>query len=225
MHKPNSMENIKIILADDHQLVRDGIRSLLTDAKNIEIVDEASDGFELLEKLKIISADIIVLDVSMPRLSGIEATKKISEEYPEVKVLVLSMFTGEEFVFNAIKAGAKGYLPKNTSKKELLEAIYSINAGNEYFSESISNIILKSYIKKAKTNDDYSGKKQNVLSSRELEILTLFAEGNSNQVIAEKLFISNRTVESHKNHIMQKLELKTTVDLVKFAIKNNIIQL
>ena len=102
------MENIKIILADDHQLVRDGIRSLLTDAKNIEIVDEASDGFELLEKLKIISADIIVLDVSMPRLSGIEATKKISEEYPEVKVLVLSMFTGEEFVFNAIKA-AKDY--------------------------------------------------------------------------------------------------------------------
>jgi DNA-binding NarL/FixJ family response regulator len=219
------MESIKVILADDHQLVRDGIHSLIRDAKNIDIIDEAADGIELLEKLKLVKPDIIVLDVSMPRLSGIEVTKRITDEFPSVKVLVLSMFTSEEYIFNAIKAGAKGYLPKNTSKKELLEAIYSINAGNEYFSESISNIILKSYIKKAKTNDDYSGNKQNVLSSRELEILTLFAEGNTNQEIAEKLFISIRTVESHKNHIMQKLELKTTVDLVKFAIKNNIIQL
>lgn len=219
------MDNIKVILADDHQLVRDGIRSLIKDAKNIEVIEEASDGYELLEKLKTTKPDIIVLDVSMPRLSGIEAIKKITDEFPAVKVLVLSMFTSEEYIFNAIKAGAKGYLPKNTSKKELLEAIYSINAGNEYFSDSISNIILKSYIRKAKTNDDYSGKRQNVLSSRELEILTLFAEGSTNQEIAEKLFISIRTVESHKNHIMQKLELKTTVDLVKFAIKNNIIQL
>jgi DNA-binding NarL/FixJ family response regulator len=219
------MESIKVILVDDHQLVRDGIRSLIKDAKNIDVIEEASDGYELLEKLKTTKPDIIVLDVSMPRLSGIETTKKITQEFPDVKVLVLSMFTSEEYIFNAIKAGAKGYLPKNTSKKELLEAIYSINAGNEYFSDSISNIILKSYIKKTKTNDDYSGKKQNVLSSRELEILTLFAEGNTNQEIAEKLFLSIRTVESHKNHIMQKLELKTTVDLVKFAIKNNIIQL
>lgn len=219
------MESIKIILADDHQLVRDGIRSLIKDAKNIEVIDEASDGYELLEKLKSIKPDIIVLDVSMPRLSGIEATRKITEQFPAIKVLVLSMFTSEEYIFNAIKAGARGYLPKNTSKKELLEAIYSINAGNEYFSDSISNIILKSYIKKTKANDDYSGKKQNVLSSRELEILTLFAEGNTNQEIAGKLFISIRTVESHKNHIMQKLELKTTVDLVKFSIKNNIIQI
>ena len=219
------MESIKIILADDHQLIRDGIRSLIHDAKNIEVIGEASDGYELLEQLKVTSPDIIVLDVSMPRLSGIEATKKITEEFPTVKVLILSMFTSEEYIFNAIKAGARGYLPKNTSKKELLEAIYSINAGNEYFSDSISNIILKSYIKKTKSNDDYSGKKQNVLSSRELEILTMFAEGNTNQEIAEKLFISIRTVESHKNHIMQKLELKTTVDLVKFAIKNNIIQI
>jgi len=219
------MESIKVILADDHQLVRDGIRSLIRDAKNIEVIEEASDGYELLEKLKTTKPDIIVLDISMPRLSGIDAIKKIKEEFPSVKVLVLSMFTSEEYIFNAIKAGARGYLPKNTSKKELLEAIYSIHAGNEYFSESISNIILKSYIKKVKSNDDYSGKTQNVLSSRELEILTLFAEGNTNQEIAEKLFISIRTVESHKNHIMQKLELKTTVDLVKFAIKNNIIQL
>ena len=219
------MESIKVILVDDHQLVRDGIRSLIKDAKNIDVIEEASDGYELLEKLKTTKPDIIVLDVSMPRLSGIETTKKITQEFPDIKVLVLSMFTSEEYIFNAIKAGAKGYLPKNTSKKELLEAIYSINAGNEYFSDSISNIILKSYIKKTKTNDDYSGKKQNVLSNRELEILTLFAEGNTNQEIAEKLFLSIRTVESHKNHIMQKLELKTTVDLVKFAIKNNIIQL
>jgi DNA-binding NarL/FixJ family response regulator len=219
------MENIKIILADDHQLVRDGIRSLIKEAKNIEVVGEASDGIELLAMVSELKPDIIVLDVSMPRLSGIDACKRISDDFPGVKVLILSMFTNEEYIFNAIKAGAKGYLPKNTSKKELLEAIYSINMGKEYFSEYISNIILKSYIKKVKANDDYSGNKQNILSSRELEVLTLFAEGNTNSVIAEKLFLSVRTVESHKNHIMQKLELKTTVDLVKFAIKNNIIQL
>jgi two-component system response regulator NreC len=135
------------------------------------------------------------------------------------------MFTQEEFIFNAIQAGAKGYLPKNTSKKELLEAIEAVHKGEEYFSQQISGIILKSYIKKAQNQEDESKKKEDLLSKREIEILKLFAEGVSNQEIADKLFISVRTVESHKNHIMQKLELKNTVDLVKFAIKNKIIEL
>ncbi|MFZ4398639.1 MAG: response regulator transcription factor [Bacteroidales bacterium] len=219
------MANIKIMLIDDHQIVRDGIKVLLESLGNVEVIGEASNVHELLEKLKYIQPDIIVTDISMPDISGIELTKIINEDkkYQNIKILILSMYTNEDFVFNAIKAGAKGYLPKNTTRKELFEAVNTIYNGDEYFSESISNIILKSYIKKVKT--DENNEKKESLSIREIEILKLFAQGFTNQEIADKLFISIRTVESHKNHIMQKLALKTTVDLIKFAIKNKIVEI
>jgi two-component system response regulator NreC len=130
------------------------------------------------------------------------------------------MYTTEDYIFNAIKAGAKGYLPKNISRNELFNAVKEVSAGNEYYSETISNIILKSYIRKAKTPDDELQDLGELLSKRETEVLRCFAEGLSNPQIAEKLFISTRTVESHKNHIMQKLNLKTQVELLKYAIKN-----
>ena len=219
------MSSIKIMLIDDHQIVRDGIKVLLESLENVEVIGEASNVAELLEKLKDVQPDIIVTDISMPDISGIELTKIINEDkkYANIKILILSMYTNEDFVFNAIKAGAKGYLPKNTTRKELFEAVNTIYNGDEYFSESISNIILKSYIKKVKS--DENGEKKEALSIREIEILKLFAEGMANQEIADKLFISIRTVESHKNHIMQKLALKTTVDLLKFAIKNKIVEI
>jgi two-component system response regulator NreC len=221
------MEKIKLILVDDHRLVRAGIKSLLNDNDRFEILGEAENGDELIVLLQKELPNVILLDISLPGLSGIDWTRKILETsaYNGVKILILSMFTQEEFIFNAIQAGAKGYLPKNTSKKELLEAIEAVHKGEEYFSQQISGIILKSYIKKAQNQEDESKKKEDLLSKREIEILKLFAEGVSNQEIADKLFISVRTVESHKNHIMQKLELKNTVDLVKFAIKNKIIEL
>lgn len=219
------MPNIKIMLVDDHQIVRDGIKALLESLDNVQVIGEASNANELLEKLSISKPDIIVTDISMPDISGIELTKIINEkeEFSGIKVLILSMFTNEDFIFNAIKAGARGYLPKNTTRRELFEAVNTIYNGDEYFSESISNIILKSYVKKAQ-NEDLADKKES-LSVRETEILKLFAQGLSNQEIADKLFISIRTVESHKNHIMQKLELKSTVDLIKFAIKNKIVEI
>ncbi len=219
------MPNIKIMLVDDHQIVRDGIKALLESLENVQVIGEASNAKELLEKLKNCKPDIIVTDISMPDISGIELTKIINEkeEFSGIKVLILSMFTNEDFIFNAIKAGANGYLPKNTTRRELFEAVNTIYNGDEYFSESISNIILKSYVKKAQ-NEELTEKKES-LSVRETEILKHFAQGLSNQEIADKLFISIRTVESHKNHIMQKLELKSTVDLIKFAIKNKIIEL
>lgn len=221
------MEKIKLILVDDHRLVRAGIKSLLQDNDRIEILGEADNGDDLFSLLQKEIPNVVLLDISLPGLSGIELTRKISDTpaYVGIKVLILSMFTQEEFIFNAIQAGARGYLPKNTSKKELLEAIDAVHKGDEYFSQQISGIILKSYIKKAQNQEDESKKKEDLLSKREIEILKLFAEGVSNQEIADKLFISVRTVESHKNHIMQKLELKNTVDLVKFAIKNKIIEL
>jgi len=219
------MEKIKLILVDDHQLVRTGIANLLTSEPSFEIIGEASEARELFDLLRQSQPDIAVLDIALPGLSGIEITKKLHNEFPGIRILILSMHTSEEFIFNAINSGARGYLPKNTSRRELIEAIYAIKRGEEYFAESISNVILKSYIKKAKSNSTDDENKESLLSKREIEVLRLFAEGMTNQEIADKLFISIRTVESHKNHIMARLELKTTVDLVKFAIRNNIVLL
>ena len=219
------MSQIRIVLVDDHQIVRDGIKALLTGTPEILVVGEAGNGQELLEILKKEEVDIVILDISLPGGSGIEITKTLTQEFAGIKVLILSMHTGEDFIFNAIKAGAKGYLPKNTTRKEILEAVHAIYQGEEFFSESISNIILKSYIKKAKNEEQEPEANEEKLTTREMEILKLFAGGLSNQEIADKLFISIRTVESHKNHIMQKLELDSTVDLIKFAIKNKIIEI
>jgi len=216
---------IKVIIADDHTIVRDGIKALLSEQEDIDITGEASNSSELFTLLGQTNADIILLDISMPDLSGIEICEILKTEYPHIRVLFLSMYTTEEYIFNAIKAGAQGYLPKNISQSELLEAIRSISQGREYFSESISNTILKSYIKKAKKTEPAHDARENNLSKRELEVLRLFAEGCSNTEIGKRLFISPRTVESHKNHIMQKINLKSPVDLIKFAIRNHIVEI
>ncbi len=219
------MEKIRLILVDDHLLVRTGIANILSGESGFEIIGEAADAKEMFDLLKKSLPDIAVLDIALPGMSGIEITKKLHNDFPGIRILILSMHTSEEFIFNAINSGARGYLPKNTSRKELIEAIYAIHRGEEFFAESISNVILKSYIKKARTNLPEDDNNEGLLSKREIEVLRLFAEGMTNQEIADKLFISIRTVESHKNHIMARLELKTTVDLVKFAIRNNIVLL
>ncbi|MBI5541936.1 MAG: response regulator transcription factor [Bacteroidia bacterium] len=219
------MKKIQVILVDDHQLIRDGIKSLLQDAQQIEVINEASSASELFQLLKNQIPDILILDVSLPGMSGIEITKVIQKEYPTIRVMILSMYIGEDFIFNALKAGARGYLHKNINSYELITAIEEINKGNEYFSTQVSDIILKSFVKKAHTGVKQGEEKEETLTSRELEILKLVAEGFSNPEIAERLVISVRTVESHKTHIMQKLLLNTIADLVKFAIRNNIIEL
>jgi DNA-binding NarL/FixJ family response regulator len=219
------MKKLKIILVDDHHLVRDGIKSLLSSTSDLEIVGEASDGIELFEILSSVKPDIIIMDISLPGKSGIDLTKEICKDYPDIKVLILSMYNNEDFIFNSIKAGARGYLPKNTTRNELLEAIYAIDSGEEFFSESISKIMLKSYVKRATDDEKPSEKPDEILTTRELEILKLYVEGFINKEIGDKLDISIRTVETHKNHIMRKLGLKSTVEMVKFAIKNKIVEL
>jgi DNA-binding NarL/FixJ family response regulator len=219
------MSAIRIFLVDDHQLVRDGIKALLTGAENIEIIGEASTGKECFEKIEQNPPDILILDISLPDTTGIEITKRVSVEFPSIRILILSMYTNEDFIFNSVKAGARGYLPKNTSREELLNAIQSIHQGEEFFSDSISRIMLKSYVRKAKDEDSDSNRQPILLTSREIEILKLFAEGFINKEISDQLDISIRTVETHKNHIMKKLELKSTVELIKFAIKNRIIEI
>ena len=220
-----TMEKIKIILVDDHQLVRDGIKALLTGIPDVDIIGEASGAAELFSELESLKPDLLIMDISLPEISGIELTKKIYSEYTGINVLILSMYNSEEFIFNSLKAGAKGYLPKNTSREELLEAIYTINRGEEFFSESISKVMLKSYIKRATDEDQPADKSHAILTSREIEILKLYVEGLINKEISDKLDISIRTVETHKNHIMRKLGLKSTVELVKFAIRNKIAEI
>ena len=219
------MEKIKVILCDDHKIVRDGIKSLVESMEEMIVIGEANSAEQLLDDLHTLHPDVIILDISLSGKSGIEVASIIKTRFPEIKILFLSMYNDEDFVFNAIKSGASGYLPKNTSCEELKEAIISVYRGQEYFSNSISKIILKSYVAKAKSKDEEDEKGINALSKREQEVLKLFVEGKSNKEIADELFISIRTVESHKNHIMTKLELNTNIDLIKFAIKNQIIEL
>jgi len=219
------MEIIRVALVDDHQIVRDGIKALLEGSPNIEVVGEAETATEMLNKIELIKPNIVIVDISLPDISGIDLTKRITEKYIDIKVIVLSMHTTQEFIFNAIKSGAKGYLPKNITRNELIDSINAVSNGKEYFSKDISEIILKNYLKQVKNPERTPDYQEQELTVREKEILKLVAEGYSNQLIAEKLFISVRTVESHKNHIMQKLELTTTVELVKYALKNRIIDL
>ncbi|MFZ4464376.1 MAG: response regulator transcription factor [Bacteroidales bacterium] len=215
-------KKIRIILADDHRIFRDGMKALLNENTEIQIIGEGSDGNELMELLKSNQPDVLILDISMPGLSGIELTKLIHNLYPEIRIMILSMHTNEEFVLNAIHAGAKAYLPKDTSKAELFEAIQSLMAGGEYYSKSVSENFMKSFIKKTRTDQNLLVNEE--LTLREIEILKLVATGISHKEVAEMLFISPKTVDAHKNHIMQKLKLKNTAELVLYAVTHKIIE-
>lgn len=213
---------INIILIDDHKIVRNGIRMILESSDNIKIIGEFDSYSDYSTVNSVTIPDIYILDISMPNINGIEATKLLKRSNPNCKVIILSMYNNEEFVLQAITAGASGYLPKNISKRELLSAVEKVFNGEEYFAEEIQKIIIRSMMQKA---NPQSVSKFELLSKREVELLKLIAEGKSNKEIADELFISVRTVESHKNHIMVKLELKNQVELIKFAIKEGITEL
>jgi len=217
-------EKIKIILLDDHQMFRDGVKSVIADEPDINVIGAVGSGKELYELLENNSVDLVITDITMPEISGIEVAEYISKHYPHTKVLILSMHSGEEFILKALNAGASGYLPKETSIDELLSAIHVIHGGNHYFNKAISEKIVNSVVQNREKTSDYQSKIDE-LTKRELEILKLVVEGLSNKEIADRLFISIRTVDSHKNNMMNKLELKSTVELVKFAIKNKLVSL
>jgi len=220
------MSKIKVLLVDDHQIVRDGIFALLIKEHDIEIVGEASNGDELFEKLQFIKPDIIILDISLPKMSGIEIAGILTKDYPQIRIIVFSSYTDEETIFKSIRAGAKGFLPKDSMREDLVEAIKKVNQGFEYLSDKIPNTILMDYIKKSGNQEEkFNNSKLSSLTKREREILKLIADGMSYKEIGNELFISVRTVETHKNNILQKLELKSTIDLVKFAIKNDLIDI
>ena len=218
------MKKIKVVLADDHRLFRDGIKSLLTSTPNIEIVGEVSTGKDLVILLQKLKTDIVFTDISMPDMSGIEATKIISEKHSDVSVIILSMHINEEYILDSIKAGAKGYLHKDTNRDELLEAISNVFKGEEYYNKDIREIIFKSYVNQTKLKSRNVNKKTK-LTEREFEIIKLIAEGFLNKEISDKLNISIRTVDTHKSNIFHKLKLRSSIDIVKYAIKNGIVKI
>jgi two-component system, NarL family, response regulator NreC len=212
---------VKIILVDDHEIVRDGIRSILTGQNGITVIAEAASTEEMFEKLGEHKADIILLDISMPGGSGLEALGKLKEEFPDTRIIMLSANTGEQDVKKAVKSGCSGFLPKDCSKKELLEAIEKVSDGLTYFGKNIQDIVFSGFVEGVQ-----QGKKHNLpVSDRELEVIICLANGLSHKETAQKLFISPRTVDSHKKAIYEKLNLSNLSDLIKFAIKNELIEI
>jgi len=215
------MENkkIKIIIADDHAIVRRGIRLLLEDVAHFNIIDEASDGQESLDKCKRLTPDILISDVSMPEISGIELTALLKEECPSVKVLLLTMHQEAEYVIQSFKNGVYGYLHKGVEEGEIVTAINEISLGNKYYNHNVAKILAENLV----TSDNKDGKGIEELTKREKEILGELVNGLSNKSIADKLFISVRTVDTHRANIITKLNVNKTAALVKYALKNNLV--
>lgn len=212
------MANIRILLADDHELIRTGMRNLIGSNSDFQIVGEAADGEDTIAKVRQLRPDVAIVDISMPKLSGIEAAKRICKEFPSVRVLVLTMHENAEYVYQILKSGASGYLLKNAGKDEITEAIYAVMKGNKFFSPRISDLMISEYVKKAEKRDERS--EEAILTRREEEVLRYIARGMNNQQIAEKLFISPRTVETHRTNIMQKLNIHDAPNLVRYALEN-----
>jgi DNA-binding NarL/FixJ family response regulator len=206
----------KIVLAEDHVLVREGIKKIIEALPGLQIVGEVGDGLELLELLKGLAVDMVILDISMPSLPGIEVTREIKKAYPAVKVLILTMHKKKEYLDNAIAAGVDGYLLKEDAPKELLNAIEKIRQGMIYVSPLLSSDLATLYVQSRRQDPAES---LDPLSPREIEIITLIAEGKSSKEIASILFLSFRTIQNHRTKIMKKLNLKKNTDLVRYAIR------
>ncbi len=211
------------MVADDHNLVRQGIVALLNVESDMQVIGEASDGIEAVRLAKKFNPDIVIMDLSMPNLNGLEATHQIKRDASDVKVLILTQHENEEYVMQIIKAGASGYVLKTSVSDDLIKAIKEIQKGEKFFSPSISRMILDDYIKR--TQGLQTENKAPELTHREKEVLQLIAEGRTNQEVARKLFISVRTVEFHRANIMHKLQLNDLASLIKYAIQKGIVQI
>jgi two-component system, NarL family, response regulator NreC len=216
------VNEIKIVLVDDHDIVRDGLKVLLMNLPDIKVIGEVSTGRELFSLLQNSKPDIILMDITLPKMSGIVVTEKIYLEYPDIKVIMLTASVNHKSVSDSFKAGALGFLPKNINQSELLVAIREVNNGKRFLAKSISEDVLDKYLNKYKPDAINHVRIENELTERELEIIELFAEGYNYKEVADKLSISSHTVETHKRNIFEKLEINSVVGLVKYAIKNGI---
>jgi len=209
----------RIVLADDHQMFRRGIRSIIKENEELEVVGEASDGLQLLEIIKQSPPDMVIVDVSMPNLRGLEATREIKMSSPEIKIIILTMHKDKEYLYHALSAGAEGYLLKEDADVELFAAIKSIRQGGSFISPLLAPQLTDIFLERQRPREEGGYFPSEILTTREREIIKLIAEGKSSKDIAGLLYISSRTVQHHRANIMRKLNFKKTADLVKYAIQ------
>jgi len=215
------VKQIRILLADDHNVMRRGLRLLLESQPEFTVVAEASDGLKAVEQAKATRPDIVVLDIAMPHLSGTDAAQRITEELPSAAVIILSMHSDEGYVLRALKAGAKGYLLKDSAEGDLIDAIKVVSEGKAFFSPEVSRMLVEDYVREIKTRgaqDSYE-----LLTAREREILHLLAEGKSNKDIAALLQLSPYTVETHRRNLQEKLNLRSFAELILYAVRKGVI--
>jgi len=213
--------SIRILLADDHTIVRDGLRALLERQTDMSVVAEAADGRECVQLAERHSPDVVIMDVAMPEMNGIEAARRILSANPKTSVVILSMHRDESYVLRALRAGARGYLLKDSPRDDVLTAIRTVAAGRSWLSPQVSQILQEDYVRQLESRgleDSYD-----LLTDREREILQLLAEGKANKEVANLLNISPTTVETHRAHILQKLSLHSTADLILYAVRKRII--
>ncbi len=214
--------SIKVLIADDHKLFRDGLNTLLAKQKGIEVIGEADNGLTTVKMALKLIPDIILMDVSMPDLNGIEATRKILAESPDLKIIILSMHFDRRFILESLKVGAKGYLLKDSPIEEVSEAINTVMNDQIYLGNQITEVVINDYIKIANSSESSAF---SVLSAREREVLQLLAEGQPTKEIAAKLNVSVKTIETHRKQIMNKLDIHSIAELTKYAIREGITQL
>lgn len=216
------MKKINIVLADDHRLVRKGIRAMLETEAEISVVGEAGDGLEALEAAKALRPDILVLDIRMPSMTGLEAAAKLHQYAPQTKAVILSMHDSEDYVLQALDSGVYGYLLKDTDKDEFVKALKQIHGGNKYFSGGVSNV-LANRLFNSKTVSKPAQKDKYNLSKREKEILRMVIDGKQNKEIADTLEKSVRTIETHRFNIMKKIGVNNAIDMVNKTVKENLV--
>ncbi len=213
---------IRILLADDHTILRAGLKMMLNAQPDMEVVGEAQDGRQAIQEAQRLQPDIVLMDITMPDINGIEATRQIKRLLPDVRILVLTMHEHDEYVFQALRAGASGYMLKEAADTELITALHVIKSGQFYLSPTAQSVVVGDYLQRVRTGeerDSYSS-----LTEREREILKLVAEGNTNNQIAERLIISPKTVDTHRTHIMDKLNLHSRAELVKYAMRRGLLE-
>jgi two-component system response regulator NreC len=217
------VNKVRVLIADDHALIRSGLTRLLGEDSNIDVIGHAENGREAIQKVQELSPDIVLMDIGMPVMNGMDATKQIKKRYRDVKVLVLSVHDNEEYLYRAFQAGAVGYMLKKAADSDLVNAIHVVARGDFFLYPSITRTVVESYMTKPRTQK--AATNCDSLTEREQEILKMVAEGYTCREIAEVLFISVKTVETHKSNIMDKLNLHKRPELVRYAIKNKILKL
>ncbi|WP_349351620.1 response regulator transcription factor [Flagellimonas sp. MMG031] len=227
MQNSEVQDAITIVLADDHSLVRDGIRALLEEEPDLDVIGEVSNGWEALKMVGDKSPDILIIDIRMPELGGIETVEKLNaKDSSNTKCIILSMHDSEEYILKSVQAGANGYLLKDTGKSEFVKAIHMVHEGGKYFSGDISNVLVNNLFssdKKAKTSTKEKKNNPFELTNKELRVLELILAGYTNKEISEKLENSKRTIETHRFNLMKKMDVKNLIDLSKKANKYNLV--